>query len=55
MRKSFPRTERALAMGGVEALNGPCLKVFQRFVYFFCNVLICLQLAGGMFVFDTHA
>lgn len=33
--------------------NFPAL-LFVLF-FFFCNFLICLQLAGGMFVFDTLA
>lgn len=46
----FPRTDRD-DVRGVD--NGHCLKCFQCFVYFLFQFLISLQLAGGMFVFDT--
>lgn len=58
--KSFPRTDTETFGGGrgERAKNGHCLEIFQSFClfyFFFCNFLICLQLAGGMFVFDTLA
>lgn len=59
-KNPFPEpTRRRLAAGGGRGPRTDIVSKFSRafvcFIFFFCNFLICLQLAGGMFVFDTLA